>query len=338
MSVQWRLAVATASIAVLASFGGIRPGTAQDKPVKDAKDKVPLKAGEVELDDCRVLLMDSVTLACDRNGVLSKVVPEEGERVTADSVIVTLRDDVASAALAVATAKAENDVEVRYSIAAADVAFAEHEKAEQANARLKGTVPEVEVGRLLLAAKRSKLQIEQADQQMKVHALEREQAQAELDSFRVIAPFDGTVTKVYRHKGEAVRQGDPIVDVTSTRRVRVEGDVPLNQSWNLKSGQAVTVRLAVPGLPKEIAEQKFTGRLVFVDVTAQPVSGKTRVWAEVQNHDNILRAGLSARMRIHNEAAPAPKGEPQKSPTTKADGVLPPAPAGRGPALSLPGR
>jgi hypothetical protein len=38
---------------------------------------------------------------------------------------------------------------------------------------------------------------------------------------------------------------------------------------------------------------------VFVDVSAQPVTGQVRVWAEVVNRDNILRAGLNARMAIY---------------------------------------
>lgn len=336
MTHPWRKVFGATALALLATAGLLPSGTAQEKPKPGTvKDKAPAAppSADVELDDCRILLMDSVTLASDRNGVLARVVPEEGDAVKAESVIVTLRDDVPAAALAVATAKAENDVEVRYSIAAADVAQAEHEKAEQANVRLKGTVPEVEVGRLLLAAKRSRLQIEQADLQMKVHALERDQAKAELDSYRVVAPFDGTVTKVYRHRGEAVRQGDPIVDVTSTRRVRVEGDVPLNQSWNLKPGQEVSVRLSAPGLPKDIADQTFSGKLVFVDVTSQPVSGKTRVWAVVQNHDNILRAGLSARMRILKD--PPKTAEPPRTSARADDAASPgPAPKAAGPSLA----
>lgn len=334
MTHPWRKALGATVLALLATAGLLPSGTAQEKPKPEAakdKETPAAKPADVELDECRVLLMDSVTLASDRNGVLSKTVPEEGDLVKADSVIVTLRDDVPAAAFAVAVAKAENDVEVRYSIAAADVAEAEHEKAEQANVRLKGTVPAIEVGRLLLAAKRSRLQIEQADLQMKVHALERDQAKAELDTYRVLAPFDGTVTKVYRHRGEAVRQGDPIVDVTSTRRVRVEGDVPLNQSWNLKPGQEVSVRLSAPGLPKDIAEQTFSGKLVFVDVTSQPVSGKTRVWAVVQNHDNILRAGLSAKMRILK--APPKTVEPPRTSARVDDTVLP-APPSAGPAFT----
>lgn len=336
MTHPWRMALGASTLALLATAGLLPSGTAQEKPkaaTARPKDAPAAKSADVELDECRILLMDAVTLASDRNGVLSRTVPEEGDVVKAESVIVTLRDDVPAAALAVANAKAENDVEVRYSIAAADVAQAEHEKAEQANVKLKGTVPEVEVGRLLLAAKRSRLQIEQADLQMKVHALERDQARAELASYSVVAPFDGTVTKVYRHRGEAVRQGDPIVDVTSTKRVRVEGDVPLNQSWNLKPGQEVSVRLSAPGLPKEIADQTFPGKLVFVDVTSQPVSGKTRVWAVVQNHDNILRAGLSARMRILKDA---PKTtEPPRTSAQVDDAPLPgPAPRSVGPSLT----
>ena len=115
--------------------------------------------------------------------------------------------------------------------------------------------------------------------------------------------------------------------------MRVEGDVPLNQSWNLKPGQEVSVRLSAPGLPKDIADQTFSGKLVFVDVTSQPVSGKTRVWAVVQNHDNILRAGLSARMRILKD--PPKTAEPPRTSARADDAASPgPAPKAAGPSLA----
>jgi hypothetical protein len=47
----------------------------------------------------------------------------------------------------------------------------------------------------------------------------------------------------------------------------------------------------------------FYGKIVFVDVSAQPVTGQVRVWAEVENRDNILRAGLNARMAINPQGA-----------------------------------
>ena len=48
----------------------------------------------------------------------------------------------------------------------------------------------------------------------------RNEAQAQLDTFSIRAPFAGVVTRVHRGKGEAVRQGDQVLELVSTQRVR----------------------------------------------------------------------------------------------------------------------
>ena len=47
----------------------------------------------------------------------------------------------------------------------------------------------------------------------------------------------------------------------------------------------------------DIEKQIFKGKVVFVDVKAVAAS-KVEVWAEVENPDNVLRAGLPAKMTI----------------------------------------
>ena len=254
--------------------------------------------GVVRIDNCTINLIDDVMLASDRSGILAFVEPREGDRVKSGEIIAKLRDEVAEAAFAVAAKKAENDVEIRYAKKAAAVAKTEHEKAVLANKKLKDTFPEIEVERLKLAADRSDLQIEQARHQLGVDQLTRDQAAAELETYRVEAPFDGMVTRVYKSKGEAVRQGDPILDVVSTDRVRVEGYVPIQDVWSVKPGARVEVRLNIPGVALE--RERFEGRIVFVDVAVQVTKG-VRVWAEVANTENILRAGLNADMTIFPE-------------------------------------
>jgi multidrug efflux pump subunit AcrA (membrane-fusion protein) len=108
---------------------------------------------------------------------------------------------------------------------------------------------------------------------------------------------------VFKSKGEAVRQGDPIIELSSTKRVRVEGYVNVKDIWNVKRGNRVMVKLDVEDMELEVEKEVFYGKIVFVDVSAQPVTGQVRVWAEVENRDNILRAGLNARMAINPQVA-----------------------------------
>ena len=152
---------------------------------------------------------------------------------------------------------------------------------------------------MTLAAERSELQIEKAQMDRELNYLARDEAMAQLKTYKVEAPFAGIVTRVHKRQGEAVRQGDPILELVNTDRVRVEGDVKISQIWNIRRGDLVKVQLEIPNFDLDVEKLTFEGRIVFVDVSVEPVSGTVRVWAEVENSGNLLRAGLSAKMTIY---------------------------------------
>jgi len=253
---------------------------------------------QVTLKRCRISLIDEVTLASERPGTISFLVPEEGDTVRSGQQVAGMRDDVARATAQISQVKAKNDVQIRYAKKSSQVAQVEHEKALQTNEDVIGAVPDIEIQQLRLAAEKTLLQIEQAQHDLVVNGFAHKETIADLKTFRVEAPFDGIVTRVYKRPGEAVRQGDPILEVASTRRVRVEGYIDLEYIWTVKPGAVVTLHLDIPGVDLSVEKEKFTGRIVFVDPAVQPVTRKARVWAEVTNRKEILRAGLQATMTI----------------------------------------
>ncbi|HID21198.1 MAG TPA: HlyD family efflux transporter periplasmic adaptor subunit, partial [Planctomycetaceae bacterium] len=181
---------------------------------------------------------------------------------------------------------------------AAKVAEVHFLRAVEANQQVPGAVPDLEVRQLKLEYDKAMLSIELANHDFAVAGLEAKRAEAQLKMYRIEAPFDGIVTQIYKRKGEAVRQGDPILELANTDRVRVEGRVSINDVWRVKPGMAVQVRLDIPDVDLPEEKQVFPGRVVFVDVAVQPVTREVRVWAEVENHDNILKDGLTAVMTI----------------------------------------
>jgi RND family efflux transporter MFP subunit len=258
------------------------------------------------IERCRIKLIDEATIAAGRTGVLGMVTPREGDLVKKDQKVASLVDDVAKAALEVATKEATNDIEVRYADKAAEVAQAEYDVALFANRRVAQTVPEIEVKKLKLAAERGFLQTEQAQHQLDVAKMKMNEASATLKLFQIEAPFDGSVTRVYKVKGEAVREGDPILEVCSTARVKVEGTIKLKDVFAVRVGAKVSVRLDIQDADLEVEKKFYDGRLVFVDVKAQPVTNDVRVWAEVANPDNVLRAGATALMVVSNTETAEP--------------------------------
>ena len=255
-------------------------------------------AGEILVDGCRIKLIDEVTLAADRPGTLKFVEAKEGDMVEAGQEVARLKDDVAAARYEIARKTTENDVAVRYATKASEVALAEYEGALEANRLTPGTFSNIEIRKYKLAAERGVLEVEQAEHEFQINELSRDEAQAELTMYRIEAPFAGIVTRVVKSTGEAVRQGDPVLQLVSTRRVKVEGYVSIEDGLTIRPGASVHVQLDVPDAELAVENEVFEGKIVFVDVAVQPVTRQIRVWAEVSNRDNILRSGLSATMRI----------------------------------------
>jgi len=249
----------------------------------------------IRLKGCRIKPADQVTLSVNQSGVL-RTVPREGDLVDAGQHVILLDDDLARASLAAAEKEAANDVDIRYAGISSDVARLEHEQAVQVNERANRAISIAEVRRAKLEFDRSLLQVEQARHKQAIAGLKRDEAAAQLKTFHVVSPVVGTVNKVLKHKGEAVRQGDPVLEIVNTRRVRVEGFLDVADRRHVVPGTSVTVEPEVRhGGP---ATASAAGRIVFVDAVVQPVTQQVRIWADVDNGDELLLPGLTAVMTI----------------------------------------
>lgn len=285
------------------SLGVLFPlcSVAADKPVAPSKPK------EIRLTDCRIALIRHVTLACDRSGIVKAVAFQEGQPVPARQQVALISDEVARASLAMAEKKASNDADVRFSRKARDVAEIEYQKNLEANKKAAESgknviaVALLEIEKLKLAADKALLAIEQSENELALNKLTAEHARAELVTYSVVAPFDGVVTRIFKRQGEAVRQGDPIVELVNIDRVRIEGRVALPDVRSIKPKLKVRVKLDDPDFQLPEENETFEGRVTFVDLVVDPVTRETRIWAEVDNRDNILRAGLMAQMVIEVE-------------------------------------
>lgn len=273
------------------SEGGQQSG----EPAAKSKNPPPIRVGE-----CTIKSLEEAVLAFDRPGILGKIAIREGDSVEAGQFLATLKDDVARAALAVAQLQADSQVEIVYSEFAAEVAKTEHEMMVEANRRKSGTVPELEVRRAKLNHSKALAEVDKAKENREVFKAKRDEAAAQLDTFRLEAPFDGFVTRVHLVKGASVKQGDPVIELVSTRKVRVEGHVLVKDAHFIQPGCKVDVRLEnSKEVGEEAAARTFPGKIAFVDVAKVTALGsKVRVWAEVENPDKLLRAGLTATMTV----------------------------------------
>ena len=274
-----------------------RDVNAEDQAKEKVKPSNP--ASEITVNECRIKLIDRVILGSDRPGVLDFVEPNEGEQVKKGQVIAALKSDALKASRKTAEKRSSNDIEVRYSKKARDTAYVELEMNLDINKRVSNTISKLDIKRLELNAEKSDLQIEQAELEFAMSKLQLEEIDAQIKETKVTAPFDGIVTKKFRSTGEVVRHGDEVLELVSTKRVRVEGYVNIDDTWKFQVGTPVEVQLDIPGIRLPIENNKYNGRIVFIDVEVEPIHGKTiRVWAEVENPENVLKAGYMATMKI----------------------------------------
>ena len=267
------------------------------------------------LQRCLVSLIEEAKVPAREAGVLVELGVREGDVVEKGALIAKIDDSQpqmerrkAKAEHDQAVAKAESDVDVRYSIAAELVAEAEHKKALESHAKVPGSVTEVERDRLKLNEKKGELQIEQAqlEQRLNVIAAQSKEvevmaAESAIDRRLIKSPLDGMVVQVFPHQGEWMQPGDPLARVVRTDRLRVEGYVD-SAKWDPEQvrDRPVTVEVPLAGDRRET----FTGRIVFVSPLVES-GGDYRVFAEVDNRQEpgsqlwLLRPGQTATMTIH---------------------------------------
>jgi RND family efflux transporter MFP subunit len=260
-------------------------------------------AARVVVPDCLVKPLDEVRLSSERGGILSALLVREGDRVTEGQLLAQLKDDVAKAMLATAEKEASSDVVLRFAVKARDLARVEYERMLKANQLKPNAVSQLEVDRGRLALEKAELEIEKAELDHQVLALKRDEAAAQLGTYRIEAPFAGVVTRVLLSRGATVRQGDVVLELVNTDRVRVEGAVPLADLDAFQQGALVSVQEMPDAAGRALEGRTFPGRIVFVDVTVRPVANTVRICAEVENPGNALRAGLEARMVVPRQPA-----------------------------------
>lgn len=267
---------------------------------------------EITRQRCLVSVINEAQVPAKEAGVLSDIPVSEGREVAVGDLLARIDDTQAKMAFRaaqfnfqVAQEKASDDVNVRYSTAAAAVAEAEYLQAVEANKRVPGTVPQAELRRLLLTWRRTQLEIERSQMELRVAGLESKVKEAEVEAAlenvrrrEIASPLEGVVVEVYRHLGEWVEPGDPVMHVVQMNRLRVETFLDARQvAPSEVLGRAVVVEV-------ELARgrrQKFQGRLVFADPRVQ-AGAEYRVWVEVDNRQEngfwLLRPGLEAEMTI----------------------------------------
>ena len=242
--------------------------------------------------ECRIHVASDVSLAFEKSGTLEFLAPA-GSSVKNGQVIAQLRDSVARASYLIAERESSNDIEIRFAKKAGQLAQLKYERAQQADRSLSGTVTEFELRELRLAAEQSLLQLQQAEHQLAIAGLKKNEQLELLKSLQITSPFDGYVRSIKKQRGEFLREGETVLEVVNDKLIRVDGFVNLSDLANVSIGDPVDIYSDRFG-----NSVRFRGTINFVDKKIEPVSMKVKVSAIVHNVDSLLKDGLLMTMEI----------------------------------------
>lgn len=263
------------------------------------------------LPHCRVSIIEKADLSASEGGALLKLGVRAGQLVKAGEEIGDIDDRKAVAMKRVklkeyeaARETAEDDINVRFSQAAAGVAKLAWEKAVAADREVKNSVSQLEIKKLELEFHKAKLQIEKSNLDQKIAQLtaevksaEVEAADAEIALRRIVSPLDGIVVKVHKHVGEWLQPGDPVVEILRIDRLWVEGYV---NAADFNPSEIEGRDVIVDAEMARGRKMRFKGQVVFVKPVVE--GGDYLVQAEVENRQEnghwLLRPGLNAAMTI----------------------------------------
>ncbi|TWT30242.1 HlyD family secretion protein [Posidoniimonas corsicana] len=269
----------------------------------------------VVLNNCGVKLIDPVELPAPEAGVLIFQGVREGTRVKSEDVIAKIDTrmqemdkKVATYKYHAAVKKANDDIEIRYAEKAKEVAVAELEEVEGVREKYEKAISDPQYRKAKLEAERSVLAIDKAANDRKLALLEAYVARGEVESAELMierrtvrAPFDGEITKVYRHQQEWVNPGDPIARLIRMDTLEVSGEVSLNDYSPAEiKGCEVTVTA-----PSTHGEVKAVGRIVSYDpnlhlgANGQHFTVRAEIANRSKNGEWVMLPNMTATMTIH---------------------------------------
>ncbi len=263
----------------------------------------PQTARIVRLEKCRIELLQTriLKVGASQTGILEFVEPGEvGKKVEAGMTVARIRDDVMQEKLKAAQKRVESDIEVRYAIASNRVAEEMYKNALQHA----GSYSAAEVMERKLEAEKTRLQIEKAKNDRMLAGLEQGEIEAEIRNFEMKAEISGEVAQILKKKGEAVRQGDDIMEIIDISEIRAIGHVPTRYQSLITKGDTVRVRLLPPKEGEPVPfDNVFEGKITFIAPRVSRVDQTFEIYATIRNQidangNYILKEGTHTEMAV----------------------------------------
>ncbi|WP_241235014.1 efflux RND transporter periplasmic adaptor subunit [Amphritea opalescens] len=206
---------------------------------------------------------ESIILRPEQSGAIEKVLFTEGSAVKAGDKLIVLESSLYKAQL-------------QESKARVNLSRIDYQRADSLVKKRVGSQQDKD-------SSLAQLQVNQAQQAV---------AQTKLNKMTISAPFDGVIGLRKFSPGDYVNIGQDLVQLTDISIMKVDFKVPENQLPNIHIGQQVKVLVdALPG-------ESFTGEVYAISPNIDARNHNIAIRAKIENRDQLLRAGLFARIQI----------------------------------------
>src|SRR5262245_25281520 len=193
----------------------------------------------ITVEHCKVTLLEDVDVPAADSGIITKILPKEGQPVEEGALLVEIdnreilaKKRIAEGELAAANQTAQSQAEIEVAEKAVGVSLKEYELNKEISKKNKGAVSETELRKFEFQWQRAIAQEKQARNENLVAHLTAEVKQAqvdaagiEIDRRQIKAPFKGEVDRISRMRGEWVQAGESILRLVALDKVRINGDV-----------------------------------------------------------------------------------------------------------------
>ncbi|MFO0889773.1 MAG: efflux RND transporter periplasmic adaptor subunit [Isosphaeraceae bacterium] len=295
-----------------------------------AADDLPSRSADVVLlRQCAIDYERTATLGTNQAGVLQKSEVKMGDRVKAGQIIGRMQDEDLRADLEHRSAVAASDVEVRMDEKTYEWSAMKLKMLE--NLRQNKYTSEEEYRLQKLAAENAKLAVEEARNRRHLAYLQLRIAEAGVRIRQFVSPIDGVIVEILKTEGESINFNDPVFRIVDPSLLRVTGAVDVADLWRVRPGDLVHISPDIGGADLPIEHREFPGRITFVSRQIDPATQTCSVIAQVENREELLRAGLRCTMSITPGSAPK-EGKAAEAKAESNRGPRGSAPLAPGPA------
>lgn len=137
----------------------------------------------------------------------------------------------------------------------------------------------------------SKDEMEKKETDYQVAFAEHGIAAEQLARRQIIAPFAGSITEVFLHRGAACEPYQPLIRLVDVTRCYFVGHVDGLVAAKIKLNKKVQIKI-------NGSDAVVSGTVSFISPVVDPASGLARVKAVFDNADGKIRPGLAATLQL----------------------------------------